>query len=212
MLRDALGDRMKEFYENRSKTKLTRKMPVIIRLDGKAFHTFTRGFKKPFDEIMIKTMQQTMQYLCENIQGCILGYTQSDEITLVLQDYYKLETDAWFDYDVQKIISISAAMATLAFNKYYAANINNMCCEFCVNNTFLENGKCVNSCSISEGYGKDEIILEDKEISIGFVTTSEKISLSILISPLGLNQFFFSSRKDLCSILFILKENNCCLT
>ena len=126
MLRDALGDRMKEFYENRSKTKLTRKMPVIIRLDGKAFHTFTRGFKKPFDEIMIKTMQQTMQYLCENIQGCILGYTQSDEITLVLQDYYKLETDAWFDYDVQKIISISAAMATLAFNKYYAANIAEM--------------------------------------------------------------------------------------
>ena len=123
MLRDALGDRMKEFYENRSKTKLTRKMPVIIRLDGKAFHTFTRGFMKPFDEIMIKTMQQTMQYLCENIQGCILGYTQSDEITLVLQDYYKLETDAWFDYDIQKIVSISAAIATLAFNRYYAENI-----------------------------------------------------------------------------------------
>ena len=126
MLRDALGDRMKEFYENRSKTKLTRRMPVIIRLDGKAFHTFTRGFKKPFDEIMIKTMQQTMQYLCENIQGCVLGYTQSDEITLVLIDYKKLTSDAWFDYDVQKIVSISAAMATLAFNKYYAENIAEM--------------------------------------------------------------------------------------
>jgi tRNA(His) 5'-end guanylyltransferase len=125
-LRDALGDRMKSYYEDRSKTKLTRRMPVIIRLDGKAFHTFTRGFKKPFDEIMIKTMQQTMQYLCENIQGCILGYTQSDEITLVLQDYYKLETDAWFDYEVQKIVSISAAMATLAFNKYYYENIAEM--------------------------------------------------------------------------------------
>ena len=122
MLRDALGDRMKEFYENRSKTKLTRRMPVIIRLDGKAFHTFTRGFKKPFDEIMIKTMQQTMQYLCENIQGCVLGYTQSDEITLVLIDYKKLTSDAWFDYDVQKIVSISAAMATLAFNKYFTEN------------------------------------------------------------------------------------------
>ena len=126
MLRDALGDRMKHNYEDRSKTRLTRRMPVIIRLDGKAFHTFTRGFKKPFDEIMVVTMQQTMQYLCENIQGCILGYTQSDEITLVLQDYYKLETDAWFDYEVQKIVSISAAMATLAFNKYYQENVGQM--------------------------------------------------------------------------------------
>lgn len=126
MIRDALGDRMKNNYEDRSKTKLTRRTPVIIRLDGKAFHTFTRGFKKPFDEIMIKTMQQTMQYLCENIQGCILGYTQSDEITLVLVDYKKLNSDAWFDYEVQKIVSISAAMATLAFNKYYGTNIAEM--------------------------------------------------------------------------------------
>lgn len=47
-----LGDRMKSYYENRSKTFLARRTPVIIRLDGKAFHTFTRGFNKPFDEAM----------------------------------------------------------------------------------------------------------------------------------------------------------------
>ena len=86
MARDDLGVRMKR-YENVSRTHLTPRMPVIIRIDGKAFHTFTRGFKKPFDDILIKSMQQTMKYLCEHIQGCVLGYTQSDEITLVLVDY-----------------------------------------------------------------------------------------------------------------------------
>ena len=116
---DNLGDRMKSYYENRSKTFLTRRTPVIIRLDGKAFHTFTKGFNKPFDEVMCSAMQQTMKYLCENIQGCVLGYTQSDEITLVLIDYQKLTTDAWFDYNVQKICSVAASMATLTFNRKF---------------------------------------------------------------------------------------------
>lgn len=120
MKKDNLGDRMKENYENRAKTKLLRRTPVIIRLDGKAFHTFTRGFDKPFDDILIEAMQQTMLTLCKEIQGCVLGYTQSDEITLVLTDYKKLETSAWFDYDVQKICSVSASIATLAFNRSFA--------------------------------------------------------------------------------------------
>lgn len=115
---DSLGDRMKNNYENRAKTYLVRRMPVIIRLDGKAFHTFTRGLKKPYDEIFHNTMNATMKYLCENIQGCKLGYTQSDEITLLLTDYDTLTTDAWFDNNVQKICSVSASMATMAFNKY----------------------------------------------------------------------------------------------
>ena len=119
MIRDALGDRMKTYYEEVTKTRLTRRTPVIIRLDGCHFHTFTRGFKKPFDEVMVKSMQATMKYLCENIQGCVLGYTQSDEITLVLIDYKELNTCAWFDYEVQKITSVSAALATYAFNKYF---------------------------------------------------------------------------------------------
>lgn len=114
-----LGDRMKSYYESRSKIFLARRTPVIIRLDGKAFHTFTRGFNKPFDEAMCNAMQETMKYLCENIQGCVLGYTQSDEITLVLIDYQKLTTDAWFDYNVQKVCSVAASMATLAFNKIF---------------------------------------------------------------------------------------------
>lgn len=116
--RDSLGDRMKEFYENRSKLYLPRRVPVIIRLDGKAFHTFTKGLKKPYDEIFHNTMNATMQYLCENIQGCKLGYTQSDEITLLLTDYDTITTDAWFGYGMQKVCSVAASMATMAFNKF----------------------------------------------------------------------------------------------
>lgn len=121
-INDELGSRMKEFYESVPKTRLVRRMPVAIRLDGKAFHTFTRGFEKPFDEVLGKAMRETMKYLCENIQGCVLGYTQSDEITLILIDYKNLNSDAWFDYEVQKMCSISASMATMAFNRFFEKN------------------------------------------------------------------------------------------
>ena len=122
--KDSLGDRMKEYYENRAKTYLTRRTPVIIRLDGKAFHSFTKGFKRPYDEIFHKAMNNTMKYLCANIQGCKLGYTQSDEITLLLTDYTTLTTDAWFGYGVQKVCSVAASMATLMFNKYFRDAVN----------------------------------------------------------------------------------------
>ena len=121
---DDLGTRMKMFYEQIPKTKLIRRMPVIIRIDGKAFHTFTRGFQKPFDEVLIQTMQETTKYLCENVQGCVLGYTQSDEISLVLVDYQRFETSAWFDYEIQKMCSIAASMATMAFNKFFENNVD----------------------------------------------------------------------------------------
>lgn len=121
--RDSLGDRMKA-YENVTRAHLMRRTPVIIRIDGKAFHTFTKGFQKPFDNIMMKTMQDTMKYLCENIQGCVLGYTQSDEISLLLVDYQTTASDAWFGDVVQKMCSVSASMATLAFNKYFRTNFN----------------------------------------------------------------------------------------
>lgn len=135
---DELGKRMKSFYEEISKTRLMRRVPVAIRIDGKAFHTFTKGFQKPFDEVLIKSMQDTMKYLCENIQGCVLGYTQSDEITLILVDYKKLTSSAWFDYEVQKVCSIAASMATIAFNKYFSENINSEYCVF--DDELLDNG------------------------------------------------------------------------
>jgi len=112
--------RFKENYEMRSRLYLYRRTPVIIRLDGKAFHTFTRGLNKPFDDILMKSMQDTMKYLCENIQGCVLGYTQSDEISLLLIDYQDLDSSAWFDYRLDKLVSVSASMATFAFNRSFS--------------------------------------------------------------------------------------------
>ena len=129
-IKDDLGTRMKTFYEQIPQTKLMRRCPVALRIDGKAFHTFTKRFHKPFDEVLIKSMQETMKYLCENIQGCVLGYTQSDEITLILVDYKKLTSSAWFDYEVQKICSVAASMATMAFNEAFRSNA----IEFAYNN------------------------------------------------------------------------------
>ncbi len=122
--KDSLGNRMKE-YEKVSSYKLIKRMPVILRFDGRSFHTFTRGFVKPFDEILSKTMELTMSKLCIHMQGAVFGYTQSDEITIVLIDYQTLETDCWFDYRLEKICSIGASMATLYFNDFYK-NV----CEF----------------------------------------------------------------------------------
>ena len=132
MDKTTIGDRMKNNYENISRYYLTRRMPVIIRIDGKAFHTFTKGFKKPFDGIFVNTMQETMKYLCKNIQGCVLGYTQSDEISLVLTDYKEITTDAWFGNNLQKMCSVSASMTTMAFNKFFSEQVQDFmyaCCD-----------------------------------------------------------------------------------
>ena len=123
-IHDDLGTRMKTFYEEIPKTRLMRRMPAAIRLDGRAFHTFTRGFAKPFDQVLMTAMQKTTKYLCENIQGCVFGYTQSDEITLILVDYQKFTTSAWYDYEVQKVCSVSASMATMAFNRFFKAEVD----------------------------------------------------------------------------------------
>jgi len=119
---DSLGDRMKTYYEGISKQFLYRRTPVIMRLDGKAFHTFTKGCNKPFDDTIIKTMQETTKYLMENIQGAKVGYVQSDEISILITDYDKLETDAWFGYNVQKMCSISASLASVKFTIEYNLN------------------------------------------------------------------------------------------
>jgi tRNA(His) 5'-end guanylyltransferase len=121
MDRSDLANRMKD-YEKRNRYYLQRRMPVIIRLDMRAGHTFTKGFKRPFDEVFMKSMQETAKYLCENIQNTKIAYTQSDEITLVLIDYEKLNTDAFFDYRVDKMCSIAASMATMAFNRFFEIN------------------------------------------------------------------------------------------
>lgn len=118
MSNTCLGDRMKG-YEGITRHQLMRRTPVIIRIDGKGFHSFTKGFHKPFDEILTNAMHQTMLELCESVEGCVIGYTQSDEISLVLCDDKKLDTEPWFGNRLLKICSVSASLATSIFNKHF---------------------------------------------------------------------------------------------
>lgn len=119
MNKDNLGDRMKN-YENVSRHSLIRRMPVILRLDGKAFHTWTVGLNRPYDTNMMSWMSSTLQYLVDEIQGAVFGYTQSDEISILLRDYDKLNSDAWFSNGLQKMVSVAASMATAHFNNRVA--------------------------------------------------------------------------------------------
>lgn len=115
----ALGNRMKDNYEHRYKIGLTRRSPVIVRVDGRAFHTFTKSFKRPFDTRLMDAMEHAATNLgCVEMQGFKLGYIQSDEASFLLTDYDTIETDAWFGYDLAKIVSISAACMTAHFNDY----------------------------------------------------------------------------------------------
>ena len=114
-MKDSLGDRMKGHYENRGRYKLTRRTPVIIRLDGRAFHTYTKELK-PFDAKLSRSMLHAARKLFNDAQGAVVGYTQSDEISLLLCDYDRLETEAWLDYNVDKLCSISASVVTAHFN------------------------------------------------------------------------------------------------
>ena len=116
MLNDSLGDRMKE-YENVERRYLMRRQPLIIRLDGVHFHSYTKGFERPYYRPFRLAMERTMLNLCENIMGCKLGYTQSDEITLLLMDDDTLDTQPWFGKNIQKMVSVAASMATYYFNK-----------------------------------------------------------------------------------------------
>ena len=118
-MKDSLGDRMKNNYENRAKDFLVRRTPVIMRLDGKAFHTLTKGCEKPFDEELRTAMVRTTIRLCEEIQGAKCAYTQSDEITILITDFDKLNTEAWFNYNIQKMASVSAALAAVTFTKEF---------------------------------------------------------------------------------------------
>ena len=116
---DTLGDRMKANYENRTRTYLPRRTYTIIRVDGKAFHTYTRKIKasKPFCHTLNQRMDDTARYLCENIQGAQFAYTQSDEISILVTDFESAKTDSWFDGNIQKICSVSASIATVGFNR-----------------------------------------------------------------------------------------------
>ncbi len=111
-----LSDRMKQ-YERPTDMYLVRRMPAIIRIDGKAFHSFTRGFSPDHDEVFRALMETTTESLCREIQSARIAYSQSDEISILLVDYNKFNTDPFLSGRVQKIVSVAASMATVYFNQ-----------------------------------------------------------------------------------------------
>ena len=117
-----LGDRIKE-YEAITNIKLIRKLPVIMRLDGRKFSTFCRGLQKPWDQRLNDVMAETAIALCQEIQGAQCAYIQSDEITILITDLENINTEAWFGYRIQKMTSVGASIATDAFLKQIGEKI-----------------------------------------------------------------------------------------
>lgn len=112
-----LGQRMKR-YEAVNQTLLPLNSYVIVRVDGRAFHTYTKGFDKPFDKKIMDTMDYVTQQLCIDMQNAVLGYVQSDEISILMYDGKDVESQPWFNNEVEKIVSNSASTATASFNQY----------------------------------------------------------------------------------------------
>lgn len=115
---DDFSMRMKS-YESVSQSHLLSRTPVIMRADGRAFHSYVRGLQKPFDFTLNSAMAEVTRILCLEIQGAVFGYTQSDEISILIQDWKNLNTDRWFGNNVQKMTSISASIATAYFNTIF---------------------------------------------------------------------------------------------
>lgn len=114
---DALGDRIKK-YEQAYNQTLTPRMPVMIRVDGRAFHTFTKGMNRPFDYDLMNAMAWATKKTALEMQGFKLAYVQSDEATFLLTDFDKLDTQGWFGYELNKLVSLSASIFTAHFNHY----------------------------------------------------------------------------------------------
>jgi len=114
----SLGERMKSFYEHRYKFKLPMRFPVIIRIDGKSFHTWTKkhNMKKPFDDLLITIFDNATIMTCEQIQGMQMAYLQSDEVSFLIHNYKSIDQQAWFDNNLQKLVSISSSLFTSYFN------------------------------------------------------------------------------------------------
>ncbi|TVX86040.1 tRNA(His) guanylyltransferase Thg1 family protein [Paenibacillus agilis] len=116
MTKDNLGNRMKG-YEDVSRIYLMKRMPVILRIDGKAFHTYTKGLEKPFSDMLAGFFWEASKYVSKEMMGVKVAYHQSDEVSFLLTNYHKLTTESWFDNNLQKMVSVAASLFTYKFNE-----------------------------------------------------------------------------------------------
>jgi tRNA(His) guanylyltransferase len=131
MKNDGLGDRVKK-YEEVTRYRLTPRSPVFLRVDGRAFHTWTKRQQctKPYDLVLIEAMIAATKFTAHTMSGFKLAYTQSDEATFMITDYDRLETQGWFDYNLSKLISITASAFTLSFNANFFASFGGQYDEY----------------------------------------------------------------------------------
>lgn len=108
-----LGDRQKFFEKNLIPNVFPKEFPVVARIDGRTFSRVTRGLKRPFDERLSNLMVEVTKFLVTS-SGASLGYTQSDEISLVFMT--GRDSEMWFGGKSQKLVSILASGATVKFN------------------------------------------------------------------------------------------------
>jgi tRNA(His) 5'-end guanylyltransferase len=116
-MKDSLGDRMKKNYEDRYRFSLPNKSYIIFRIDGRAFHTFTKDLKSPFDEGFVEDMNTTASVLCKEIAGAKFAYVQSDEISILATDIEEIQSQSWFENNIQKMVSVASSIATKTFNQ-----------------------------------------------------------------------------------------------
>jgi tRNA(His) guanylyltransferase len=115
-MNDDIGDRFKG-YEGCYDFALPRRLPMIVRVDGRAFHGL--ALAKPFDDYFFDAMSSIAKALCREVQGAVLAYQQSDEISIVARDDMCNTTQPWLGKRLSKVVSLSAAIATAEFSRYY---------------------------------------------------------------------------------------------
>jgi tRNA(His) 5'-end guanylyltransferase len=118
-MKDDLGQRMKRDYEDALRIFLPRRTFVVVRIDGRAFHQFTRSLERPYDRGLADALDHAALALCQEMIGCRFAYGQSDEYSFLLTDFEREDSALWFDGNVQKIVSVSASIFTGAFNRAF---------------------------------------------------------------------------------------------
>lgn len=121
-MKDDLGRRMKQDYEDALRLVLPRRTYVVIRIDGRGFHTFTRNLERPYSRPLADALDQAALALCHEMIGCRFAYGQSDEYSFLLTDFEKENAPLWFDGNLQKIVSVSASLFTAYFTRAFASD------------------------------------------------------------------------------------------
>jgi tRNA(His) guanylyltransferase len=122
---DPIGHRMKTKYESVFGALVPQRTYILLRIDGRAFHYYTRSSVKPFDSGIAEAMDEGALAICAEMMGCRFAYGQSDEYSFLATDFETYQSESWFGGNIQKIASVSASIFTAAFNSARLKQQNN---------------------------------------------------------------------------------------